>query len=151
MEKVLVKIVNHVGQYEPGTIVQVSEEEARILCRVVKRNAGAGEIQEYQNAMLVEDWEEIQKAVPVTGGTTVIETPKDPVFEAKLAAIRERVKNPPPVKTSEEKPVDTEIKSPDVPSKPGVQFAPDFTETVSKPSDEDVKAAQNQKGKQKGK
>lgn len=85
-KKVKVKILKHIGQHEPGQVIEVSEDVAANLCRVVHINFGEGQSPEpFQHALPLDEalaLEEVEKN-PVVGGVNRIQTPSDPTFDEK--------------------------------------------------------------------
>lgn len=94
---VRVMVLAHVGPHKPGQIVEVTAEQAKYMCEPRKKNDGHGVVS-YQVAMKHSEWEALQKAPKSKTGLTqgemtelgmknVVETPKDPAFEAHLARL----------------------------------------------------------------
>lgn len=97
VKKVKVKIMAHVGKYQPGDIAEVPADQAEFMCEIRKRNNGH-ELVEYRTAMLLSEYEAV-KDLPIDKGglsqfelaqtgekANVVKTPADPKFEAQLAA-----------------------------------------------------------------
>lgn len=126
--KVEVKIINAIGTHKPGAVVSVSDAEAALLCREITKDLGDGKLMTYQNAMLLSDHAALLSQTPATGGKMVVETPVDPIFEAR----KESLKASAPVHAEDDHTKTSE-------------FDPAFTEEASQPSDEDKKAAKSNK------
>jgi hypothetical protein len=97
--KVKVKILKFVGKYTPGQIVEVSEAEAESLCKTSVVNTGEGRTQVNQKAMLLSVAEELdsmpidirkmsQKELADMGKRNIVPTPRDSIFEERVAKIQ---------------------------------------------------------------
>lgn len=88
-QKVKIKILAHgMPGYEHGSVHEVDEDVAKEMCKVSKTNWG-DYMSHHQRAILVEDFEAAQEKLknPDTAGVSIVQTPVDKDFEAKLAAI----------------------------------------------------------------
>jgi hypothetical protein len=97
--KVKVKILKFVGKYTPGQIVEVSESEAENLCKTSVVSTGEGKTQVNQKAMLLSVAEELdsmpvdirkmsQKELADMGKRNIVPTPRDAIFEERVAKIK---------------------------------------------------------------
>lgn len=96
---VRVKILKFVGTFQPGDIVECDKEKAAHLCSKSKVSLGEGAHEMNIRAIMLDEAKEMEaKAVDMKGLSqhemaemgkkNIIPTPKDPLFEQRLANLR---------------------------------------------------------------
>jgi hypothetical protein len=97
-ELVRVKVLKNVGRFQADEIVEIPAEEARFLCSPRTVQLGEGKTQSVAYAMKLDDWEDLQKLptdvnelysdeMQKLGIKNIVETPKDPAFEARMSRL----------------------------------------------------------------
>lgn len=85
-DSVEVKILHSIGRYVTGQIVDVSEAEAKQLCRKIQFHDGNAVVETHRAIRL--DELKKQEAQAKAEATNIVETPVDAGFEAHLAMLK---------------------------------------------------------------